>query len=178
MTIYTALVVHESFEKWLRNRAIPFFAKVGHLSSPSSVRFKGMQYKWKHLSWEGKLRSDYPSLQYWNLTSNQQMWLNLSWKKPLTLFREEAVVCSFLFPKFRFSIIFLVILIWGPRFGWGCQNDFKHLQSNTISIYCCNWASRMSMNLASFFMLDLELDSDTYLLQRKRALKSMIRSLR
>lgn len=32
----------------------------------------------------------------------------------------------------------------------------------------------MSMNLASFFMLDLELDSDTYLLQRKRALKSMI----
>ena len=30
------------------------------------------------------------------------------------------------------------------------------------------------MNLASFFMLDLELDSDTYLLQRKRALKSMI----
>ena len=69
MTIYTVFVVHESFEKWLTHRAIPFFAEVRYLSS----RFKGMQYKWKHLSWEGKLRSDYPCLQYWNLTSNQHV---------------------------------------------------------------------------------------------------------
>ena len=35
MTIYTVFVVHESFEKWLTHRAIPFFAEVRY---PVSVR--------------------------------------------------------------------------------------------------------------------------------------------